>query len=95
MDESKIELVLNDQRTNAFAAKEDTSMKMLLYKFFFFNYTFQVTGPDIMDSIMTAESPDPLKEFITDLPEVPRAVDHGIPRETQMPTDPVQRKQEM
>jgi len=78
MDESKIEQVLNEQRAINFAAKEDTSMKMLLYKFFFFNYTFQVTGPDIMDSIMTAESPDPLKEFIIDLPEVPRAGDNSV-----------------
>ena len=56
MDESKIEQLIKD------AGKGDTGMKMLLYKFFFFNYTFQVVGPDITEHIITAEAPHSLKE---------------------------------
>ena len=43
---------------------------MLLYKFFFFNYVFQVTGPDIMESLMSGEPEDPLKHFGRDFPPI-------------------------
>ena len=32
-----------------------SAMKMLLYKFFFFNYVFQVTGSDIIEGLMSGE----------------------------------------
>jgi len=51
-------------------------MKMLLYKFFFFNYVLQVSGADIMESLTTGESDDPLIPFgenlasVTELPQL-------------------------
>ena len=43
---------------------------MLLYKFFFFNYVFQVTGPDIMECLKSGEPEDPLKYFGRDFPPI-------------------------
>ena len=38
-------------------------LKMLLYKFFYFNYILQVSGADIMESLMTVETDEPLRPF--------------------------------
>ena len=38
-------------------------MKMLLYKFFFFNYVLQVSGSDIIESLTTAQVDNPLVQF--------------------------------
>ena len=42
------------------ATEAGSAMKMLLYKFFFFNYVFQVTGSDIIEGLMSGEPEDPL-----------------------------------
>ena len=41
---------------------------MLLYKFFFFNYLFQVTGEEIMDSLLDAK-PSAYERYAKDLYE--------------------------
>lgn len=68
MDESKINEVILSSKENS---DDGHQMKMLLYKFFFFNYIFQVTGESIMDVFVAADPSDDLKEFARDLPEVP------------------------
>ena len=41
---------------------------MLLYKFFFFNYLFQVTGEELMDSLLTGD-PSMYETYAKDLHE--------------------------
>lgn len=41
---------------------------MLLYKFFFFNYLFQVTGEEVMDSLLDAKL-SPYEVYAKDLHE--------------------------
>lgn len=48
----------------------NSAIKMLLYKFFFFNYVFQVTAPDLMESLKTGEHKDFMKYLGRDFPEI-------------------------
>ena len=65
MDEDKIKEIMENP-----TASNQGEVKMLLYKFFFFNYVFQVTGPDLMESLMSGQPEDPLKHFGRDFPPI-------------------------
>ena len=43
---------------------------MLLYKFFFFNYVLQVTEPELMESMISGETENPLKQYASEIPPI-------------------------
>lgn len=76
MDENKIKEIVEQfevkltQNKNLDDTPANNNIKMLMYKFFFFNYVFQVTGPDIMESLISGEPEDPLRQFGRDFPPI-------------------------
>ena len=52
---------------------------MLMYKFFFFNYIFQVTGSDILDALVQGEPDNPLEQYSKDFPPIARPHDIATP----------------
>ena len=69
--DKKIQAVIDGDDENHELAPNESKVKMLLYKFFFFNYVLEVTGDDVLESLTSAESGNALKEFARDMPEIP------------------------
>ena len=63
----------------------EQAMKLLLYKFFFFNYIFQVTGPSILDSLASGEPVHELAQYSKDMAPIERPDEWARDHPTEAP----------